>query len=84
LVFCKKRAFIARSIASWAFVFTLIKPIGINISLNNYFSYKASLITSIKVIYLAIIVAIVIVFYLVLAQLIELLNIVKTILEVNL
>jgi hypothetical protein len=67
LVFCEKQVFIARSIAPWISIFILIKPIGINISSNNYFNYKASLITSIKAIYLAIIVAIVIVFCLVLA-----------------
>jgi hypothetical protein len=65
-------------------VFRLIGPIGINISLNNCFSYRASLIAGIKAIYSASIVVVVIVFYLVLAQLITPLNRVNTILEVDL
>jgi hypothetical protein len=48
-------------------VFSSISPIGIDISLNSYFSYRASLITGIRAIYSASIIVVTIVFYLVLA-----------------
>jgi hypothetical protein len=48
-------------------IFRLIVLIRIDISLNSYFSYKASLITRIKVIYSALIIVITTIFCFILA-----------------
>jgi len=65
-------------------VFRLIVLIRIDISLNNYFSYKASLITRVRAIYSTSIIVVTTIFCFILAQLITLLKRVKTILEVDL
>jgi hypothetical protein len=82
LVFWEKRTFLANSRAPCISVFRSIGPIGINISLNNCFSYRASLTAGVKAIYSALIVVVATVFYLVLAQLIIPPNRVNTIPEV--